>query len=101
MPSRFEGLSVAAMEAACAGRPLILSDISAFRAFDGSSTTFVQAESVADLAAAIERVVADKSRFAADAARERSRYRARFAIGTAAGRYLELYAKLSGVGRGH
>lgn len=62
LPSRGECLSIALMEAAAAGLPIITTDVGALReaAVDGQSALVVPAGDVASLRAAIERLVDDR-----------------------------------------
>jgi glycosyltransferase involved in cell wall biosynthesis len=91
MASRFEGLSIACIEAACAGIPLILPDIPAFRQFGGPGTMFFQAESPAALSDCLKKYVLNSSAVRRAAATAASSYRNQFDIVRVAQRYVSLY----------
>jgi glycosyltransferase involved in cell wall biosynthesis len=99
MPSRFEGFSIAAIEAACAGCPLILTDIPAFSSFIGPGTQLVLPGSVTDLAGSFRRSVAERQQFKMAALAAASAYQAQFDIRKVAEEYIGLYKEL-GAGRG-
>jgi glycosyltransferase involved in cell wall biosynthesis len=94
MPSRFEGLSIGCIEAVCAGKPVIASNIPAFSPFEQPSTLFVEPESIDGLAAGISQLLVRIDHFAAVAVERRPYYREEFDIFTVARRYLDLYEKL-------
>ena len=91
MPSRLEGLSLAAIEAACLGRPLIVTDLAAFAPFAGPATLVSRSGSVASLGDAIEQAAANRAALARTAEERMAHYRARFDITNCARRYLEAY----------
>jgi glycosyltransferase involved in cell wall biosynthesis len=91
MPSRFEGLSIGCIEAACAGKPLIVTDIAAFNPFRGPATRYVPKENVEALAEALRAALASLPALASLAHGERTRYRSAFGIDNVASRYLQLY----------
>lgn len=94
MPSRFEGLSIAAIEAACSSLPLILSDVLGFASFSSPATLTVPVESIPRLAEAMVEISLRKSRYAEEAGRAAIAYRARFGIEAVASKYVELYQEL-------
>lgn len=91
MPSRFEGMSIACIEAVCLSKPVVLSDIPSFEAFRGDATIFVEKESPGDLARAICQYFADPSSFNDLAEEHAGAYRKAFSIERVAERYLEVY----------
>jgi glycosyltransferase involved in cell wall biosynthesis len=95
LPSRFEGLPLAAIEAACAGRPLLTSDIPPFADFAETAITCAVGD-VESAAAALARLVDEHPRRLADAIRLRDAYASRFDISTTAQQYSALYASLVG-----
>jgi len=94
MPSRFEGLSIAAIEAACAGLPLILSAIPAFAPFSSPATIFVPTDSGRVLAEALVEISKHKARYGMEARAAVAAYQARFGLGRVAQNYLGLYREL-------
>ena len=94
MPSRSEGLSIACLEAVCAGKPVIVSDILAFAPFRRSSTVLFDSGSPDSLAAGIRRALTEKDLLAAQALEERERYRREFDIKAVATHYIDSYREL-------
>jgi glycosyltransferase involved in cell wall biosynthesis len=94
MPSRFEGLPIAAIEAACLGLPLLVTDIDSFAPFHGAATVTCPVDSVADLARAIRRLVDDRRALAAEAQQAAIAYRNSFDISEVARKHLALYRDL-------
>jgi glycosyltransferase involved in cell wall biosynthesis len=93
-PSRYEGLSIGCIEAVCAGKPVIASDIEAFSPFKKPSTLFVTPESVDNLAAAMAQLIDNLDYYKRLAAENREYYCHEFDITTVAKRHLDLYKNL-------
>lgn len=91
MASRSEGLSIACIEAACIGKPLVVSKLRAFEEFTRPSTRFVTPESPEDLAAGIRFVLDHLNTYEETARHEVSSYRRKFDIRAVARRYLTCY----------
>lgn len=94
MPSRFEGLSIGCIEAVCAGRPVIASDISAFSPFTKSSTLLVAPEDVIQLADKIDKLLSDGESLQKQAHENQAEYCHEFDIKSVASRYLRCYENL-------
>jgi len=94
MPSRVEGLSIAAIEAACAGIPLILSDIEAFELFSGEGVKKCTVESTDSLANAIKDAVEEIDILRRQAEESARLWRERFDIARTAKRYMDIYEML-------
>lgn len=100
MPSRFEGLPLGAIEAACAGKPLIVSDIEQFVPFERAAIT-VPAEDVTALARVMDACVDQLPALTATAEALVAEYSERFSIDTTSQRYIDLYRKLLGADLQH
>jgi glycosyltransferase involved in cell wall biosynthesis len=90
LPSRVEGLSLAAAEAACAGRPLITSTIPEFADFRQTALTCA-AEDVGALASALTSAGREYQRLRSAAMEAAPRYQQEFDITRTAAEYLGLY----------
>jgi glycosyltransferase involved in cell wall biosynthesis len=88
--ARYEPFGLAVLEAAMAGCPLVLSDISTFRELWDGAAVFVPADDAAAFAEAIDALACDESRRSARgrAARERAR---RFSADAMAAEMVRLY----------
>jgi glycosyltransferase involved in cell wall biosynthesis len=94
-PSQWEGLGNAALEAAAAGVPVVLSDIPPLReAFEKSDATFVMPQDVPGWARAIEDALADPAPVVARALRAAPRIRANASLDQMVTSYLALYRSL-------
>jgi len=91
MPSRWEGLPIAAIEAACSGIPMLLSNIESFDAFDTKSVVKCDACSVDSLIAAMKDVLVELDDLKREASKASAEYRERFSIRNVAAKHLELY----------
>jgi glycosyltransferase involved in cell wall biosynthesis len=94
MPSRFEGLPIAAIEAACAGLPMLVTDIDSFVPFQGSATLTCPVDNVSDLAMAMRCLVGNLQGLAAEARGATVAYRSSFDICEVARKHLALYRDL-------
>ncbi len=94
MPSRVEGLSIAAIEAACAGIPLILSDIETFDLFSGEGVRRCTVESTDSLANVIKDAVKEIDILRRQAEESARLWRERFDIASTAKRYMYIYEML-------
>lgn len=94
MPSREEGLSIAAIEAACAGIPLILSDIEPFELFSGEGVRRCTVESTDSLANVIKDAVKEIDILRRQAEESARLWRERFDIARTAKRYMDIYEML-------
>jgi glycosyltransferase involved in cell wall biosynthesis len=91
MPSRFEGLPIACIEAVCTGKPVIVSDIAAFREFDGGAIRVVPAGDAGALAEKIRESLGELAVLKHAAQRDAAAYRQRFDIAVTAEQYLSCY----------
>ena len=91
MPSRLEGLSITAIEAACSGIPLILSDIEAFEVFSGGSVKKCAVESIDSLSRAMCEAVAEIGILRQEAEWAAIPWRKRFDIARACEQYMDIY----------
>lgn len=97
-PALYEPFGLSVLEAAAAGCALVLSDIPTFRELWRDAALFVDPHDADALQGSINALCSDdvlRTRLQR-AARERS---LRYALARTAGRYLELYARLTGIGR--
>lgn len=92
-PSRFEGLSIACIEAACCGKPLILSDIGAFQPFFGASAIVVEKGSVEALVAGIGCAMERLQELRKSAVFLQDKFREEFDIARVADKYLAIYGE--------
>lgn len=97
MPSRWEGLPVAALEAAMLARPVVATDVGGVTEIvvDGETGLIVALEDPTSLAAAIERLLEDPARAAALGAHARERALAGFTIDRSARSYDALYRQMA------
>jgi len=99
MPSRSEGLGVAALEALAAGRPVIASRVGGLgTAVDESCGLLVPPEDPAALAAAVARLAIDRELLARLSAAAPRRVDAAFHVDGMVAAYLRLYAEVLGRG---
>lgn len=91
MPSRFEGLSIACIEAACLGKPLILSNIDAFAPFKGPSAVEVFPNDAHSLADGIIIALRDLPAMKKAALARKDEFSKVFDIDAVADRYLRVY----------
>lgn len=101
MPSRWEGLPVAAVEAAMLARPVVATDVGGVTEIvvDGETGLIVEAEDPVSLASAVERLLNDPALTTALGVRARERALADFTIDGSARSYDALYHRLAE--RGH
>lgn len=93
MPSRFEGLSIGCIEAVCAGKPVIASDITAFSPFRKPSTLFVEPENALQLTENIDELLRTIEPLQKIARENKTDYCNEFDIKSVASRYLQCYEK--------
>jgi glycosyltransferase involved in cell wall biosynthesis len=93
MPSRYEGLPIAAIEAVGTGLPCIFSNIPPLRQLEPPVATWVAVDDTSALSAAIAAVGENPPRVPVAAA---AQARARFSIAVTAERYIRLYDRLIG-----
>jgi glycosyltransferase involved in cell wall biosynthesis len=94
-PSRWEGLGNAALEAAAAGLPVLLSDIPPLReAFMSSDALFAPPGDVPAWAHAISSILDDPGKTVTRAARAAPSIQAKYSLDTMVTRYAELYRSL-------
>lgn len=98
LPSHREGMSIAVLEGMAAGRPLVVSSISSNREVvaDGACAALVAPGDVAGLVAAVGSVLDDPGAAQAMATRARERFEVEYTATAMAGRYLDLYSRLTG-----
>lgn len=94
MPSRFEGLPIVAIECACAGRPLVVSDIEELRPFKGRGSVICRPADAGDLARAMRLALDELSSLREAASLAAADYRSGFGIDAVARRYLSVYETL-------
>ena len=92
MPSRFEGLPIAAIEAAVRDKPLLVSNIAAFDPFFQESSIRFDISSLKDLELKIVEVSNEITNLSYQAKRNGPRYREVFDIGRVAEKYFEVYS---------
>ncbi len=91
MPSRFEGLPIGAIEAACAGKPLVLSSIPQLTPFDTAAATVGEVNDPDALALAIDEMVRDLVLAKQQALALAPAFIERFGIDATTRQYLQLY----------
>ncbi len=91
MPSRFEGLSIACMEAVCSGKPIVVSNIDAFKLFEGKGSKFVPAGNSSALAKTISVALDDMNALTLFAQEDVPRFQNEFGIASVADKYLNAY----------
>lgn len=96
MPSRFEGLSIACIECACSGKPMILSNIPAFERFRGPSTISVPPDDASALTNAMAYSARILKHLRVEALARQSYFRDQFDIGHLVSAYENIYLHLSG-----
>jgi glycosyltransferase involved in cell wall biosynthesis len=94
MPSRFEGLSIGCIEAVCAGKPVLASDITAFSPFKKSSTVFVAPNSVQQLTTGIDHFIENIDQLKQFAEEHLADYCNEFDINSVASTYMTCYQNL-------
>jgi len=101
-PSLYEGLPGAVIEAMALGLPIVASDIEPVRELveDGRNAVLVRAEAPDELAAAIERMLADPQAACCFGRRGRSIFEERFTLGASVVREVELYYNVVASGSG-
>lgn len=95
MPSRFEGLSIASIEAACTGLPMLLSKIDEFLLFDRDSTIFCEPNSVVSLTEALNSCIDNLDSLKIAAHRNTKFYHDLFDITVVSQKYLGAYMRLT------
>lgn len=103
MPSRFEGLPIGAIEAVCAGKPLIISDIDQLQPFLTPAVCVATVDDSVSLANAIDRMSEQRHAFLAHAQACVHDFSLRFDIDASSQKYLDLYrsANATGAMQGH
>ncbi len=102
MPSRHEGLGVAALEAMAAGRPVVASDVGGLpEALGPDAGILVRAEDVQALRAALQDVLRDGERSARLGIAARARVRAGFAMAGVAQAMVGVYHRVMAETDGH
>ncbi|MEV4560326.1 glycosyltransferase family 4 protein [Kitasatospora sp. NPDC049285] len=98
VPSRWEGLGSAAMEAMGVGVPLVCADVPALRETVGSAdyALLVPPRHPAELAAGVLRVLADPAEAAVRAKAARARFLTRFTLHQVTARMVEFYERALG-----
>ncbi len=91
MPSRFEGLSLSCIEAACLGKPLIVSNIEAFSQFMGPSAVVVQPADIRSLTEGIVLALNNLSDLRHAAVELQPRFISTFDISRVVQDYLQVY----------
>jgi starch synthase len=99
LPSRSEGLPLAALEAAAAGRAVVAADVGAMREVvaPGRTGLLVSPDDPAALAQALEVLIADRPRREAMGRAARQRFEAEFSLQRMAGDYAGVYVSALGV----
>lgn len=97
MPSLWEGLPYGVLEAMAAARPVVASDVNGCRDLvnDGVTGLLVPARNASALAAALERLLVDRTLADRIAAAGRERVRSEYSLATMIDRYLELFGSLA------
>jgi glycosyltransferase involved in cell wall biosynthesis len=103
MPSRHEGLGVAALEAMAAGVPVVASRVGGLpeAVVDGATGCLVAPDDASALADALGRLVADRDLRRALGAAGAARVRARFSMDAMAAGTLAVYRRLAESGAHH
>jgi glycosyltransferase involved in cell wall biosynthesis len=94
MPSRYEGLPMAAAEAACLGAPMVLSDIEPLRLFASKATSLCAPGEVSSLIASMHYGLDHCADMWQEGEKLIPTFRERFDINGVAKRYFDLYARL-------
>lgn len=92
MPSRFEGLPIGAIEAACAGKPLVLSSIPQFQPFATPAANVATVDDAMALALAIDATLNTLESARQEATALAPVFRDRFCIDITARKYRDLYS---------
>ncbi len=94
LPSRWEGLPISAIEAACAGLPMILSDIEPFREFESKSVIKCAVGSPESLATSINAVISNLDDYKKHALNALDINKNKYSIKTVAEKHINLYQGL-------
>jgi glycosyltransferase involved in cell wall biosynthesis len=100
MPSRFEGMPIACIEALCWGMPAILSDIPAFDAFRSEGVYFVPVDDSDQLSKALVDAKRNRAQLSFAAKKDSSAYSKRFDIKNISEQYLHKFELLLKPDRG-
>ena len=98
MPSRYEGLPIAAAEAACVGAPMVLSDIEPLRLFASKATSLCVPGDVISLIASMHYGLDHCDDMWQEGEKLIPAFRERFDITGVAMRYFDLYSSLASQG---
>ena len=91
LPSLAEGLSIAAIEAGCMGLPLLVSNIEAFKPFEGPATLFHQAGNLDSLVESLLALKKNRKKLTKIAYSQAKCYRSRFCLESVSLKYIEEY----------
>lgn len=91
MPSRREGLPIAAIEAACSGLPMIVSDIDSFKEFNTKSVIRCKPGSASSLRESMTIMLSSLNEYKSEAKRSAKCYQNIFSIDNVAKKHIELY----------
>ncbi len=94
LPSRWEGLPISAIEAACSGLPMILSDIAPFTEFESKSVTKCDVDSPESLANSINLMVSNLDDFKNHALNALDKNKSKYSIKSVAEKHIALYQSL-------
>lgn len=94
MPSRFEGLPISAIEAACQGIPLILSNIPSFNVFKSNSVLTCIPNSEDSLKKCLHNFISERHIYRNNAIKNTNQYQEMFSIKNTANKYNDIYNEL-------
>jgi len=93
LPSLAEGLSIATVEAACMGLPLMLSDIESFHIFSNKSTLFHEVGILSSLVSSLKTMKKNHKELSREAYHRVANYRSEFSIEIVASKYIDEYKR--------
>jgi len=91
MPSRWEGLPISAIEAACFGMPMLVTDIKSFKLFDAGSVVKCKNESTHDLSLSIDNMIEHYDQYKSLVQKDKDYFRSMFSIDNVSDNHIKVY----------